>query len=159
MKVIPEEVICMMKLKVDYTELYPGLYKHSSSGSVTKWDMRIKFPNNGDYLSPEIMHTIEHTFNNYARNFYSDYRFLGVYANSSQTGFYILTRFIDKYAIVNLVKEYINMLVLTFSVHDISKYSCANFEFHDLAGAKRVMKLYLHEFLYQQSAATKYKKR
>lgn len=37
---------------VDHTTLLPGIYLSRCDGVVITWDIRMKRPNQGDYLSP-----------------------------------------------------------------------------------------------------------
>ena len=53
---------------VDHTTLMPGMYLSRRDGDVLTWDIRMKRPNQGRYLSPAAAHTIEHLFATYARN-------------------------------------------------------------------------------------------
>ncbi len=53
---------------VDHTKLEPGMYISRTDGDVVTYDVRMKKPNGGDYLSNGSLHTIEHLFATYARN-------------------------------------------------------------------------------------------
>lgn len=53
---------------VDHNTLVPGMYLSRKDGDVLTWDIRMKTPNKGSYLSPACAHTIEHLFATYARN-------------------------------------------------------------------------------------------
>ena len=60
---------------VDHTKLQPGMYlsrQDGTNGEILTWDIRMKQPNKGSYLSPAAAHTLEHLFATYARN--SKYR-------------------------------------------------------------------------------------
>ena len=37
---------------VDHTTLEPGMYLSRRDGDIMTWDIRMKKPNQGDYLSP-----------------------------------------------------------------------------------------------------------
>lgn len=45
---------------VDHTKLEPGMYISRTDGDVVTYDVRMKKPNGGDYLSNGSLHTIEH---------------------------------------------------------------------------------------------------
>lgn len=47
---------------VDHNTLVPGMYLSRKDGDVLTWDIRMKTPNKGSYLSPACAHTIEHLF-------------------------------------------------------------------------------------------------
>ena len=53
---------------VDHTKLDCGMYLSRQDGDVLTWDIRMKKPNHGDYLSTGSAHTLEHLFATYARN-------------------------------------------------------------------------------------------
>lgn len=142
----------------NYNKMTPGVYKHSSSGLVTIWDVRLKTPNSGDYLTPEIIHTIEHTLYAYLKYRYGTYRVLGVYPAGSQTGFFILTRFIGSTSIFEALLDYIDSLDMTFAVPLADSESCGQYELHDLVGAKKVLKNYKYYLLAFQHSAVNYRK-
>lgn len=79
---------------VDHTKLQPGMYlsrQDGANGEILTWDIRMKQPNKGSYLSPTAAHTLEHLFATYARN--SKYSSGVVYVGpmGCLTGFYLLT--------------------------------------------------------------------
>ena len=47
---------------VDHTRLERGMYLSRQDGDVLTWDIRMKRPNHGDYLSTGAAHTLEHLF-------------------------------------------------------------------------------------------------
>ena len=51
---------------VDHTTLKRGVYLSRQDGDVNTWDLRMKEPNKGDYLTTGAMHTLEHLFATYA---------------------------------------------------------------------------------------------
>uniref|UniRef100_UPI003FEDAA34 S-ribosylhomocysteine lyase n=1 Tax=Gemmiger sp. TaxID=2049027 RepID=UPI003FEDAA34 len=56
---------------VDHTKLLPGMYlsrQDGDNGEILTWDIRMKQPNKGSYLSSAAAHTLEHLFATYARN-------------------------------------------------------------------------------------------
>ena len=77
---------------VDHTRLLPGMYlsrQDGADGEILTWDIRMKQPNKGSYLSPAAAHTLEHLFATYARN--SKYSRGVVYVGpmGCLTGFYL----------------------------------------------------------------------
>lgn len=75
---------------VDHTRLDRGMYLSRQDGDVLTWDIRMKKPNHGDYLSTGSAHTLEHLFATYARN--SQYKDGVIYVGpmGCRTGFYLL---------------------------------------------------------------------
>ena len=45
---------------VDHTKLDRGMYLSRQDGDVLTWDIRMKKPNQGDYLTTGAAHTLEH---------------------------------------------------------------------------------------------------
>jgi S-ribosylhomocysteine lyase len=54
------------------------------------WDVRMKEPNHGDYLSQGALHTIEHLFATYARNSRYQDGIIYIGPMGCRTGFYLL---------------------------------------------------------------------
>ena len=53
---------------VDHDKLRPGMYISRIDGDVITYDIRMKKPNGGNYLSNGAIHTFEHLFATYVRN-------------------------------------------------------------------------------------------
>ena len=53
---------------VNHDTLQKGMYVSRIDGDVVTYDIRMKVPNQGDYLSNGAMHTFEHLFATCARN-------------------------------------------------------------------------------------------
>ena len=53
---------------VNHDKLKKGMYVSRIDGDVVTYDLRMKVPNAGDYLSNGALHTFEHLFATYARN-------------------------------------------------------------------------------------------
>ena len=93
---------------VDHTKLQPGMYlsrQDGANGEILTWDIRMKQPNKGSYLSPAAVHTLEHLFATYARN--SKYSSGVVYVGpmGCLTGFYLLTTGLTPAEALDLTQE------------------------------------------------------
>ena len=77
---------------VDHTTLERGMYLSRRDGDILTWDIRMKKPNGGDYLSPAAAHTLEHLFATRARNSACSDNVIYVGPMGCRTGFYLLTR-------------------------------------------------------------------
>lgn len=75
---------------VDHTKLDRGMYLSRQDGDVLTWDIRMKKPNHGDYLSTGAAHTLEHLFATYARNSAFQDSVIYVGPMGCRTGFYLL---------------------------------------------------------------------
>lgn len=79
---------------VDHTKLLPGMYlsrQDGPNGEILTWDIRMKRPNQGQYLSPAAAHTLEHLFATYARNSAYSHGVVYVGPMGCLTGFYLVT--------------------------------------------------------------------
>lgn len=75
---------------VDHTKLDRGMYLSRQDGDVLTWDIRMKKPNQGDYLTTGAAHTLEHLFATYARNSAAKDGVIYVGPMGCRTGFYLL---------------------------------------------------------------------
>ena len=77
---------------INHDILKKGMYVSRVDGDVVTYDIRMKEPNKGDYLSNGAMHTIEHLFATYARNTKYSNNVVYVGPMGCRTGFYFLLR-------------------------------------------------------------------
>ena len=75
---------------VDHTRLERGMYLSRQDGDVLTWDIRMKKPNQGDYLTTAAAHTQKHQFATYARNSAVKDGVIYVGPMGCRTGFYLL---------------------------------------------------------------------
>ena len=54
--------------QVDHNKIVPGMYVSRIDGDITTFDLRVKKPNAGDYMSHLEMHTTEHMVATFIRN-------------------------------------------------------------------------------------------
>lgn len=123
---------------VDHTVLERGMYLSRRDGDVDTWDIRMKKPNQGDYLTTGEAHTLEHLFATLARN--SAYRENVIYVGpmGCRTGFYLLTRGLtDAQALALTTGCYRQMAAFTGAIPGASEVECGNYRDMDLAGARR----------------------
>lgn len=111
---------------VDHTRLDRGMYLSRQDGDVLTWDIRMKKPNHGDYLSTGAAHTLEHLFATYARN--SQYKD-GV--------IYLLTRGLTPAEALSLtVESFRFMAAFEGDVPGASEVECGNYRDMDLPAAR-----------------------
>lgn len=124
--------------QVNHDLLDKGMYISRIDGDVVTYDIRMKKPNGGDYLSNASLHTFEHLFATYARNSELSDEVVYVGPMGCRTGFYILIRDSVPYVqAIELVKssfEYI--LNFNGEIPGSSRQECGNYREHDLQGAK-----------------------
>ena len=122
---------------VDHTTLCRGMYLSRRDGDVLTWDIRMKRPNQGDYLSTAAAHTLEHLFATYARN--SSYRDGVIYVGpmGCRTGFYLPTRGLTPApALALTVDSFRFMAAFEGPVPGASEAECGNYRDMDLPAAR-----------------------
>ncbi len=122
---------------VDHTKLNPGIYLSRQDGDVDTWDVRMKKPNAGDYLAVPALHTIEHLFATFARNSEVKEHVIYVGPMGCRTGFYLLTRGLDRAAVIRLIQQsYAFIAAYEGEIPGATEVECGNYREQDLAGAK-----------------------
>ena len=127
---------------VNHDVLQKGMYVSRIDGDVITYDIRMKIPNSGDYLSMRSAHTIEHLFATFARNSKHGDKIIYVGPMGCKTGFYLLVRdSLSKEQTIALVQE--SMAFIASYTGDIpgnTRKECGNYLYHDLTGAKEIAK-------------------
>ena len=122
---------------VDHTRLERGMYLSRQDGDVLTWDIRMKKPNQGDYLTTAAAHTLEHLFATYARNSAVKDGVIYVGPMGCRTGFYLLTRGLTPAQALQLtVDAYRFMADFEGTVPGASEVECGNYRDMDLPAAK-----------------------
>lgn len=123
---------------VDHTTLMPGVYLSRQDGDVLTWDIRMKRPNQGQYLSPAAAHTLEHLFATYARNSAWSEHVVYVGPMGCLTGFYLLTTGLDKMQVLALVRESFAWIAeYEGEIPGASAQECGNYLMMDPVAARR----------------------
>ena len=127
---------------VNHDTLTKGMYVSRIDGDVVTYDIRMKKPNGGDYLTNGAMHTFEHLFATYARNSSYGTSVLYVGPMGCCTGFYLLLREdISREQALDLVKESFRFIAgFEGEIPGAKPRECGNYKEHDLPGAKSVAK-------------------
>ena len=127
--------------RVDHTKLDRGMYLSRADGpddQILTWDIRMKRPNQGDYLSSAAAHTLEHLFATKARS--SRWRENVVYVGpmGCLTGFYLVTVGLDAAAALALVQEcFAWMAEYDGPIPGASAPECGNYRMMDPVAARR----------------------
>lgn len=125
---------------VNHNKLNKGMYISRIDGDVVTYDIRMKKPNNNDFLPNGAMHTFEHLFATYVRNTkYAD-NIIYVGPMGCRTGFYFLVRDnISHTEALNLLKECFTFIKnFEGEIPGTKPEECGNYLEHDLQGAKAV---------------------
>ena len=124
---------------VEHNRLEKGIYISRIDGDVVTYDIRMKKPNNGDYLGSGELHTIEHLFATFARNSKISDSVIYVGPMGCRTGFYLLVRdTVSHKQAVGLVQDSFRFIAgFEGEIPGSKKEECGNYLEHDLAGAKK----------------------
>ena len=125
---------------VDHDTLEKGMYISRIDGDVITYDIRMKKPNQGDYLSNGALHTFEHLFATYARNSALSDSVIYVGPMGCRTGFYFLVRdTMSHEEAIQLVKDSF-AFVRNFEgeIPGAKRKECGNYLEHDLPGARAI---------------------
>ncbi len=129
---------------IDHTRLERGLYLSRQDDDVLTWDVRMKEPNHGDYLSTGTIHTIEHLFATYARN--SEWKDGIIYIGpmGCRTGCYFLTRGLTYQQVLDCVRESFRFMAeFDGEIPGAKVEECGNYQDHDLKGCNEEAAKYL----------------
>lgn len=118
---------------IDHTVLMPGLYVSRVDGDVITYDIRMKRPNRGDYLSNGALHSIEHLLATYVRNSRFGEHIIYVGPMGCRTGVYFLVRDrMSRQDVLDLLRESFQWLAaFTGDVPGASEGECGNWREHD----------------------------
>lgn len=125
---------------VDHDKLEKGMYVSRIDGDVVTYDIRMKKPNGGDYLSNGALHTFEHLFATYARNSRLTDQVVYVGPMGCRTGFYLLLRdSVSRPEALALVQESFQFIRnFEGEIPGSKRWECGNYLEHDLPGARTV---------------------
>lgn len=125
---------------VDHTKLLPGMYlsrQDGPNGEILTWDIRMKLPNQGQYLSPAAAHTLEHLFATYARNSAYSHGVVYVGPMGCLTGFYLVTIGLNDGEALELVRSAFSwMASYEGEIPGASAEECGNYLMMDPIAAR-----------------------
>ena len=126
--------------EVNHDILEKGLYTSRIDGDAVTYDIRMKVPNRGDYLSTGGIHSIEHLFATYARNSGLSENVIYVGPMGCRTGFYLIIRdTVKKTAVLDLVKESMKFIRdFEGEMPGGKRQECGNYLDHNIPEAKAV---------------------
>ena len=123
---------------VDHDKLEKGMYISRIDGDAVTYDIRMKKPNGGNYLSNGALHTFEHLFATYVRNGRFSDSVIYVGPMGCRTGFYFILRdSVKPQEAIDLVKESFKFIAgFTGEIPGAKRRECGNYLEQDLDGAK-----------------------
>lgn len=126
---------------INHDILKEGVYLSRQDRNTNTYDLRMKIPNGGDYLTCAASHTIEHLCATYLRN--SQFKNEIVYFGpmGCMTGFYLVT--FDTLSEEDMLKTLCGAFefIKNFSDKEVpgaKKIECGNYLSHDIDGAKEI---------------------
>jgi S-ribosylhomocysteine lyase len=120
-----------------------GLHQSMQMQCVTTWDLRMKKPNGGDYISPKALHTIEHLLATVLRNSAQKENIIYFGPMGCRTGFYLLTVNLTYAEVLSLLKESFAVALTLTEIPGAKREECGNYLEHDLPDALRECENYL----------------
>ena len=125
---------------INHDVLTKGMYVSRIDGDVITYDVRMKKPNNNDYLENAAMHTLEHLMATYLRNTPMSKEVVYVGPMGCRTGFYVLMRnTVTQEQALRLVKQSFDFAAeFRGDIPGVSSRECGNYLEHDLEGARKV---------------------
>lgn len=127
----------------NHDTLAVGLHAQADANGITTFDLRLKKPNAGDYISPKALHTIEHLMATVLRNSAAKDNIVYFGPMGCRTGFYLLTLRMNYAQVLALLKDSIPVALSLDEVPGSRREECGNYLEHDLAGAKKELAAYL----------------
>ena len=129
--------------RVDHNDHPVGFYLSKQMGDIFTYDLRMKTPNGGDYLSVPALHSIEHLFATAVRNGRMKDRVVYFGPMGCRTGCYLLLLGVGYEEARALTIETLRTCLTFTEVPGAKKEECGNYLEHDLDGAKSELSAYL----------------
>ena len=130
--------------QINHNILEPGFYISREDDNIITYDLRMRKPNNGDYISNAAMHSLEHMFATYSRNSEAGDKVVYFGPMGCQTGFYFLVKDLAPVEVFELTIEILeDILAYEGPVFGASAIECGNYANLDLALAKEEAAKYL----------------
>lgn len=128
---------------VDHRKLKPGIYISRIDGDITTYDMRLKTPNMGDYMTDVEAHSFEHMFATFIRNSGIEDSVIYFGPMGCMTGFYLLVRNADNGEVLSEILKCLDGIIAhEGEVFGASAAECGNYRCLDLNSAKRTAEEY-----------------
>ena len=129
---------------VNHDYITPGIYISRIDGDITTFDLRTRKPNECDYMDNLTMHSVEHMFATYVRNSEIADRVIYFGPMGCQTGFYLLTRNVEKDKVYDVVISTLKRIIThKGEIFGKVREECGNYMNLDLNCAKEECKKYL----------------
>ena len=126
--------------KINHDTLEKGMYISRIDGDIVTYDIRMKKPNNNDFLSNGAIHTFEHLFATFARNSKDKDKIIYIGPMGCRTGFYFLVRnTLPHTQEIQIFQDSLKFITeFEGKIPGTNKEECGNYLDHDLQGAKEI---------------------
>lgn len=131
---------CVSSFSVNHDTLEKGMYISRIDGDIVTYDIRMKKPNAGDYLSNGAVHTFEHLLATCMRSGELADSVVYIGPMGCRTGFYLLLRnTVSHEDAIRLVKGSFSFVAaFEGEIPGSRRQECGNYLEHDLPEAKSV---------------------
>lgn len=141
----------IMSFAVDHDCLTPGIYVSRVDGDDVTYDLRMRRPNAGDYMTPLAMHSLEHMLATYMRSGSLGGCVIYVGPMGCRTGFYLIVRqaagedtdTLNASVLAALREALADITAHTGAVPGAHRRECGNYRCLSLAAAKAEAEKYL----------------
>ncbi len=120
-----------------------GLHVAMEANGITTFDLRLKTPNGGEYITPKSLHTTEHLLATTLRNSREKDKIVYFGPMGCRTGYYLLTVGLRYGEVRSLLIESVKAALALDEIPGNKREECGNYLEHDLDGARADLKEYL----------------
>ena len=132
---------------VDHDRLERGIYVSRIDGDIVTYDLRMRRPNAGDYITPLAAHSLEHLLATYMRSGKAGDRVIYVGPMGCRTGCYVLMfGDLNPEDIYDFVIEMCDFIIAyEGEIPGAAPEQCGNYSEQNMAMAKYYIKKYKKE--------------
>lgn len=143
---------------INHDTLTPGMYVSRLDGDCITYDLRMKRPNEGDYLQQAPLHTLEHLVATYVRNAQWADQVVYFGPMGCRTGCYLILRdTVPADDAIALVQDAFRFAAdYQGDIPGATRIECGNYLDHDLPGAKKEAAVYANVLAGWQSSQLTY---
>ena len=130
---------------INHDTLTPGMYVSRIDGDCVTYDLRLKFPNQGDYVAQPALHTLEHLIATFVRSSTASEQVVYFGPMGCRTGFYLLMRTQNHERALEKVKEALRKTTDAPEMFGASRKECGNYKELSIEAAHKEAARYLKE--------------